>query len=327
MGGCTSDPWVGAPSLPDPPARTEWWSLAMHGRVVGSEQRVFGRGTTVTRRRTFHWLVDGDPVVARSSTAVACSGTCRWTSWEPGSTRSGTSDGQVPELWPPSVSGELAVLDPASGVRTVVHVDREPDRVRWATPGGPATVWLARGQPVRSRLAGFEAVRIDGPIAVEPVDIARLLALPAPAMPNARRSLVGVYSVDGREVRVDVPSWLELPPERDQVRALVLEVADRIDDAVVPGASTDALRGDCTEHALALVERARLAGFEARTAAGRVGCTSTVRTGLRSCSTRGPRSGSGTAGSPRTPRCDSSLQTRPTSGWATGSSISRHPMA
>jgi hypothetical protein len=176
----------------------------------------------------------------------------------------------VPEIWPPPSSGELGVLDPSAGTTRTVWVERTPDQVRWPTSEGPATVWLADDRPVRARVAGFEATRIDGPIPVEPVDVARLLAIPVPPMPNARRSLVGVFAVDGREVRVDTPSWMELPPERERIRAMTLEVADRIDDAVVLGASTDPGRGDCTEHALALAEQARREGFDARTAAGRV---------------------------------------------------------
>ncbi|MEZ4236306.1 MAG: transglutaminase domain-containing protein [Myxococcota bacterium] len=124
---------------------------------------------------------------------------------------------------------------------------------------------------VRLRTGRFVAERVAArPADPAPVDVARLLALPAPPFACTRRAHVGEYEVDGVRRVVETPTWPELPsPERERARALVEAVADDVRDAWVPGASTGG-RGDCTEHAEALVARARAAGFAARTAAGRV---------------------------------------------------------
>ena len=84
-----------------------------------------------------------------------------------------------------------------------------------------------------------------------------------------------MFAADGVEIRVDTPTDVEIPTaDRRRVRAMTRRIADQIRTAWAPGplsgAALDARAGDCTEHALAFVAAAERAGYEARTAAGRV---------------------------------------------------------
>ncbi|MEQ1501136.1 MAG: transglutaminase-like domain-containing protein [Myxococcota bacterium] len=253
--------------------------MSVAGRPIGIEARTVGDRAVV--RRTTLWLdLDGDPVVVRSAVALADDG---WIDWTPERVRTGPERVDAPDVWPPTGPGPIRVLDRSAGTvePAVVDLETDPDgattRIGWTTPAGRSVVTLdAGGRPIAAATGRIAAVRVDRrPPDPEPVDPARILAIPVQRFPNARRSHVGVVRVDGVEVRVEAPIDAELPPERVRVRAVVDDVADRLVDAVVVGSDDGAAalaagRGDCTEHAVALVEAARAAGFDARTAAGRV---------------------------------------------------------
>ena len=270
-----ADPWSGAPTLAEP-ERTEWWSLSIAGRPVGWEERRFGPGREVVRRRALRLASGADERWVRSASHVRCDDeACDWVLWsDGGGERAGRGQFDVPDVWTPTAPGPIRVLseDLATIVDSEVSIEEDPPAVRWTTPyADVVTQRGADGHPLVT--AGrFVARRTDHRSPdPEPVDVARVLAVPAPAFPEARRSHVGVFDVGGVQRVIERPTWPELPaPERERVRDLVVRVADDVQDAWVPGRGGAAGRGDCTEHALALVHAARSAGFDARTVAGRV---------------------------------------------------------
>jgi hypothetical protein len=271
---CRQDPFAGAPRLPGPPARTEWWSATVMGQQVGRQRRDFGPGQQVSWRSVFGFR-SGDDVqhVYRAQLASCDEAGCTLTTAEGSRYYEGAV---IPEVWPPAGPRTGAILDGGGFTPSAeLTVHDAGARLSWLGPAGPVTVWLEDGAPWRSRL-GLVSWQREGEQApgwerqVEPVDVGRLLAIPVARWPRARRSLIGEYTVDGQPVRVDVPTWAELPAEREAVRALVMEIADAVRDEFVPGAIAGSGRGDCTEHALALVAAARERGYRARTAAGRV---------------------------------------------------------
>lgn len=287
--GCRapSGEWGDAPVL-DPAARAEVWSLAILGRPVGIEVRSVQDGAErrVVRRRTLSVKAGDAATTVRSASDVSCAadGACTFTLWDAQGTRKGAGRVDVPDVWPPAADGQVRVVDLESAELVTADAARGVDPsgarvVNLSLPSGPATVWLADdGAPVRLVNGRFSATRLPPGSAAElpaPVDVARLLAVPVAAFPAARRSHVGLFSVDGVEVRVDAPTWPELPPSRDAIAALTREVADRLASRPVFGFGTGRAalasgQGDCTEHALAFVALAEQRGFAARTVAGRV---------------------------------------------------------
>jgi hypothetical protein len=269
---CREDPFAGAPRLPTSPVRTEWWSATVMGQEVGRQRRDFGPGQQVAWRSVFGFRSGGEVQrVYRAQLASCDEGGCTLTTTDGPRSYEGAV---IPEVWPPAGPRTGGVLD-GGGYTPLAEIGVEGARLSWLGKAGPVTVWLEDGAPVRSRL-GLVSWQREGErpagweMQVEPVDVGKLLALPVARWPKARRSLIGEYLVDGEPVRVDVPTWAELPEAREEVRALVLDVADAVRDEFVPGAIAGASRGDCTEHALALVAAARARGHRARTAAGRV---------------------------------------------------------
>lgn len=272
------DPWAGAPD-PDPIVRTEHWALSIAGRPIGIEERRFGAGREVARRRALSVTDGRRSEILRSASRVRCGAQeepCAFVLWDPGlPDRAGQGRFALPEVWMPARSGPIAVLaTDAEGEPEIVASELVSDgaTARWSTPSGPVTADLdAAGAVLRVVSGRFVAERVEvRPADPEPVDVARLLSVPAPAFPRARAAHVGIFEIDGVEHRVEAPTRIELPAaEADLVARLVDEVAEQIRDGWAPGrvAGRD---GDCTEHAVALVERAREAGLEARTAAGRV---------------------------------------------------------
>jgi transglutaminase-like putative cysteine protease len=294
--GCSRpDPWAGAPSLARDPVRTEWWALSFAGRPIGWEEHRFGPGREVLRRRALAVASGERTAWLRTAAHVRCDDAgCDYALWSPGApARTGRGRFDVPDVWWPASAGSTSILVESTGeiVETEVRVDA--DAARWATPSGEVEarrdpVGVARDALAQVTSGRFDAVRVgERPPDPPPVDVARLLAVRAPplselaaagnpqggpTLADPRLAHVGVFEVDGAERVVERPTWPELPsPDRERVRALVEAVADGVRDAWVPGRSAGGeRRGDCTEHALALVEAARAAGFDARTAAGRV---------------------------------------------------------
>lgn len=277
LAACTADPWAGAP---DPPAgvEPETWTVTLHGHLVGTETR-WVTPDTVLKRRALHVLADGQEHVIRSSLRLGLAPDGRataWSAWSPGRLRGGTGSAWVPDVAPPPAPGRFDVLDPERLAPVAVDVARDGDTLVFVSRSGPVRVVLEGDRPVRAEAAAVVLARVSGPVPEPPpLDVARALSVPARAFPGADGALVGVYGVGGREVRVEAPTWDELPPERERVRALVREVADRLYAQWVPAATTGAAAlaagaGDCTEHAQALVELAERDGLAARTVAGRL---------------------------------------------------------
>lgn len=267
------DPWAGAPSIAAP-ARTEWWALSFAGRPIGWEERQHGPGREVLRRRALA-VASGDQTAwLRTASHVRCDEAgCDYVLWTPDAPpRTGRGRFDVPEVWTPEGSGPLRILAESTGAVVETEVRVAGDEATWLGPAGPVSIRRG-GEGVEQVTSGrFAAVRVpERPPDPPPVDVARLLALPAPPFPEARHAHVGEFVVDGAARVVERPTWPELPsPAREQVRRLVEDVADRVRDGWNPAGGAGASRGDCTEHALVLVEALRRAGFEARTAAGRV---------------------------------------------------------
>lgn len=291
LGAC-ADPWAGAPAL-DPAVPTEAWRLSIAGHPVGVELRTVsdGGGRDVVRRRTLSLRTAAGPTTIRTASRVTCTDapaggepSCRWSIWRDGRAVEGEGAVTLADVWPSAAASGRGSVVPVhlvddAGARVDATLAREGSTVTIHGPNGVTTVTLdANGRPAEIRTGRFAAIRAEPGSEVlvpEPVDVARVLAIPTAAWPDARRSHVGIFAVDGAEVRVDAPTWLELPADRDRVRALMLEVADALTDrpTLGPGTGADALArgsGDCTEHALAFVERASAEGLSARTAAGRV---------------------------------------------------------
>jgi hypothetical protein len=243
------------------------WSIALHDRPVGVE-RVWTTGDSQVRRRILAVLTDDGP--ARRRSAVALEGTSPTRA-----VRLWTEEGEVaaegPAWWPlaaPPPEGESPVLD-GDGAISPARVTRTADGLSIEGRRGRTLLTLdAAGRPSAMRWAGVTMTRLDGDVPdPPPLDVVAVLTRPAPAFPHARRSLVGRYRVGGEEVRVDVPTAAELPPERILLQALAARVDEGIAYRASPfGAAPGA--GDCTEHAVAFVELARAEGLEARTAAG-----------------------------------------------------------
>ena len=272
---CSSDPFAGAPALPAAAERVEWWAARVRGKTVGIEERAFGEGEIVARRASFSFASAGERSDVYKASLVRCDPSgCGVT--EGGQER--WYEGAVaPELWPPRAERRGPVLD-AGGLAEDALVSFDGDRLSWSGRAGQTTVWLDRdGRPERARFGAVEWQREEGPLTrPEPVDVGLLLSVPVTRVKDARKTLIGEYLVDGKPLRIDVPSWLELPPEREAIRALVYEVAAAVQDRFAPGRAPEGqggvlfAQGDCTEHATALVEAARARGYRAETAVGYV---------------------------------------------------------
>ncbi|MCA9491343.1 MAG: hypothetical protein KC621_15535 [Myxococcales bacterium] len=263
---CSRDPWRGAGPAPSGPA-DETWTLSLHGHDVGVE-RVWTEGDRQVRRRSLTTIADGAPATHRLE--LRLEGTSPVRSFAVWAGETVASDG--PAWWSlaalPEVEGPLPLLG-SDGRIGPGELRRTDDELELLGPHGRTRVRLGDdGRPAVARWAGVTATRAAGDRPdPEPVDIAALLTLPAPSFPSARRALVGRYRVGGEEVRVDVPTFAELPPEAERARILAREVDADLRDVASPFGGT-AGSGDCTEHALLFVRRATDAGFEARTVAG-----------------------------------------------------------
>ncbi|MCB9687569.1 MAG: hypothetical protein H6738_16610 [Alphaproteobacteria bacterium] len=263
---CSRDPWRGAGPSPDGPA-DETWTLSLRGHEVGVE-RVWQEGDRQVRRTVLTALADGVEATRRSQVRLEGTSPVRgFVVWD-----GTTVSGEGPAWWPlaalPEVDGPLPLLG-ADGAITTGELRRVDGELELLGPHGRTRLFPGPdGRPRTAQWAGVTAVRADGDRPdPEPVDIAALLALPAPSFPAARRALVGRYRVGDEEVRVDVPTFAELPPEAERVRELAREVDADLRDVASPFGGT-AGSGDCTEHALLFVRRATEAGLEARTLAG-----------------------------------------------------------
>jgi hypothetical protein len=240
------------------------WELALHGQPVGIVRarrtadgwvrerlvRVDADGSTHERRTVVTWGADGGWRVDRPE---------------------GTSSGPGPafDAWTrlPPASGVHPLLDESVGGVVQRAVARAGTALSWDTPAGPASIVVEEGVASSGTWAGtsFRRVAPDAPDPA-PLDVAAVLSRPAPAFPRDRGALVSVWTVDGAELRVDVPLPDELPAWTAEVGALARRVAAEVPDAAAPFGGEGA--GDCTEHADVFLAAARAAGWEVRPAAG-----------------------------------------------------------
>ncbi len=284
-------------------------ALTFAGHLAGWETRRtwLGPPHRVERERTWVLALDGHRHALTTQTEVVLEDgwAVRWAWTDGASQRRWQGRARVPELVAPSVTAQVAVLDPWSAQTERTAVD-----VRLTAPGHQALTWTVGGVEAHavfdprglvrwsagSVLLSRVAVRPDP----APLDVVALLRVATSALPVG--ALVGRYEVDGMAVSVDAPLWIELPalpfvqpqtdgrdPLRDEatrllagvddraeaVRALVRHVSSHLDGRATPG-SVDGWtalrtgRGDCTEHALAFASLASAAGLTVRVRGGLV---------------------------------------------------------
>jgi hypothetical protein len=247
----------------------EAWELLLHGQVVGVQRSWWSPGRVV-RERLLRVAADGrthDQHTTVTLSLAADGAVASWTVTRP--ERTTTGSGPAWDAWSvlPAASGRLPLVDEASGGLVERDVVRTGDLLSWDTAAGPVLVALEGGRPVSGTWAGTAFRRASPEVAdPEATDVAALLSRPAPAFPDARRSVVSEWTVGGEAVRVDVPLALELPPWAAAVGALARRVAAELPDAAAPFGAEGA--GDCTEHTQRFLVEAADAGWEVRPVAG-----------------------------------------------------------
>ena len=315
-------PWSGAPAPPSEVAQHQVYTIEVRGKASGTEERWIGRedgAAVVVRRRTWEVILGGEATTLHAASRVVGDGPVEaYVRWIEGESTSWTGAAWVPDAVPPPESGLWPVLEPWTlEIRsTPVTIRQEGERrhVAWTTSAGTTQAVFDAAGLVHAEHGAIRMVR-GAPDGLAPFDPAALFAIPVAPRPNARRSLVGRFEVDGTVVRTDAPVWAEVRVERlaerapgapdgdaplaaeawqvigdasDQrtaVERLVRHVAGRLDGQPRPGslAAVDALRsgrGDCDEAANAFVALARAVGLEAEPVGGLIYANGAVGPGL-----------------------------------------------
>jgi len=251
-------------------------ALSVRGQVVGFEAIFFrDSGRRVERNTTLELTFSEEHhrVQSRSSQVRDDAG---WmTSW---SGRTGSWQGRSGQAWPfdlaPPPTEQFGVFDPLLlevHPATATLTDHRWT-VSWRDDFAQAT--YGHGAVPSVRWGGLESTVVDSVPDVDPADLTALLAHPTPEHPAARGAVTAEFLVDGRSVRVAAPLRAEIPaPARARLDSIVAEVQRRLDARPTPdslgGAQALMLgRGDCTEHAEAVVHLAENAGLKARTVSG-----------------------------------------------------------
>lgn len=258
--------WTLLSCAPAPPPDAAW-TLTLHGEPVGVV-RVWDRPEP-RWERTLRVLADG----ATRERRTALTGErgddgalARWWGRRDGEEVAGAGPVWDPWVAPPLRSGSFPLLREDLTVAERA-VRRDGDHLEWDTAGGIASVELLDGRPLRGTWAGVAFVPrgLDDPEPA-PLDVARVLSRPAPALPRPRRSRVSEWLRDGEVVQVESPLAEEVPATLRPVGDLARQVAQALPDAAAPWGGPGG--GDCTEHTALFLSEARHRGWDVRPAAG-----------------------------------------------------------
>lgn len=157
------------------------------------------------------------------------------------------------DLWAPTLQPgarvRREVLDPYASKAIEMDVVRDGDTVTASGKGVTVVLDLVAGSVVRTRRGPLESVPVDVPPDLAPFD-PRWFEVPVAPMAGARSAREAVFRLDGREVVVQSPMTLEVPP-------------DFVDRAAGWNQEARARGGDCQAQSDWVAERARGAGYAA----------------------------------------------------------------
>ncbi len=228
--------------------------LSLRGAPAGIEERTTGRDgdrTVIVRRRTWSFVVDGEPETVRTATRTEHDGS-HVVAWSDGA-RTWTGAAFVPDVFPPPARGAWPVLD-ATGAVAETWVEVDGNDVLWTIGSVPARATFADGGLARATIGALTLAPVAPGLEIAPIDPATVLSVPlgdvaAPAHPVVARFRVG-------ETLVDVRAPLPVELRSSDVRLLAELIARAGGD------------GDCEARSARFVELATERGIEARVVAG-----------------------------------------------------------